>query len=326
MTTSTGDYEVLTVTLNPAIDRTVTIANFTAGAVNRVEHMVQNPGGKGVNVAATLADAGHRVAVTGYLGRENCASFEDLFAHKGIGDHFVRIAGQTRVGIKIVDPAQGQTTDINFPGPAPQAADSEALLARLSTIALRAGARANGAAWAVLAGSLPQGVPPTIYGELVALLKARGVRVALDSSGEPLRHALAAAPQFVKPNIHELEALLGTTLPDSAAVLAAATRLLSQGVELVVISMGREGALFLRGDEVVRARPPAVTVQSTVGAGDAMVAGIVASQLRGLSLAETARLATAFSVDAISRIGAGLSAAAAIAATMELVQVEALRA
>lgn len=313
MTTSTGDYEVLTVTLNPAIDRTVTIANFAAGAVNRVERMVQNPGGKGVNVAATLADAGHRVAVTGYLGRENCASFEDLFAHKGIGDHFVRIAGQTRVGIKIVDPVQGQTTDINFPGPAPQAADSEALLAQLSTI---------GAAWTVLAGSLPQGVPPTIYGELVALLKARGVRVALDSSGEPLRHALAAAPQFVKPNIHELEALLGTTLPDSAAVIVAATRLLSQGVELVVISMGREGALFLRGDEVVRARPPAVTVQSTVGAGDAMVAGIVASQLRGLSLAETARLATAFSVDAISRIGAGLSGREALEGLMAQVQVE----
>src|SRR3712207_3957269 len=109
-------YDVLTVTLNPAIDRTVTIHGFAAGGVDRVEQVQQNPGGKGVNVAVTLADAGHSAAVTGFLGRENIASFEQLFAQKQIDDRFVRIAGQTRVGIKIVDPAQQQTTDINFPG------------------------------------------------------------------------------------------------------------------------------------------------------------------------------------------------------------------
>lgn len=313
MTKASGAYEVLTVTLNPAIDRTVTIENFTAGAVNRVERVVQHPGGKGVNVAATLADAGHRAAATGFLGRENCASFEDLFARKGIGDHFVRIAGETRVGIKIVDPARGQTTDINFPGLAPAPADAEALLRRLEAVE---------APWAVLAGSIPQGVDQTIYRDLVAALRARGRRVALDTSGEPLRLALEAFPQIVKPNIHELEALLGTALPDTAAVVAAARGLLAGGVELVVVSMGSEGALFVSGDEVVRARPPRVTVQSTVGAGDAMVAGIVAAQLRGLPLADAARLATAFSVDAISRIGAGLSDQAAIAAIMGRVEVE----
>lgn len=308
-------YEVLTVTLNPAIDRTVTISNFTAGAVNRVERVVQHPGGKGVNVAVTLADAGHRAAVTGFLGRENCASFEDLFARKTIGDRFVRIAGQTRVGIKIVDPAQGQTTDINFPGLAPAPADSAALLRVIE---------ACEAPWAVLAGSLPEGVAPTIYRDLVAALRQRGRRVVIDTSGEPLRHALEAAPQIVKPNIHELEALLGERLPDTAAVVAAAGDLLARGVELVVVSMGREGALFVTADEVVRARPPAVEVKSTVGAGDAMVAGIVAAQLRGLPLAEAARLATAFSVEAISRIGAGLGDHASISAAMSRVTVEEL--
>lgn len=313
MTTASGAYDALTVTLNPAIDRTVTIENFTAGAVNRVERVVQHPGGKGVNVAVTLADAGHRVAATGFLGRENSASFEDMFARKGIGDHFVRIAGQTRVGIKIVDPARGQTTDINFPGPAPAPGDGEALLAALGAV---------DAQWAVLAGSIPQGVDATIYRDLAAALRAGGRRVALDTSGEPLRHALEAAPQVVKPNIHELEALLGEPLPDAAAVVAAARGLLARGVELVVVSMGSQGALFVSGDEVVRARPPRVTVQSTVGAGDAMVAGIVAAQLRGLGLADAARLATAFSVDAISRIGAGLGDAAAIEAIMARVEVE----
>ena len=112
-------FDVVTVTLNPAIDRTVTIRNFTAGAVNRVEQERSIPGGKGVNVPTALADYGHQVAVTGFLGRENSAPFEDLFARKKIEDRFVRIAGRTRVGIKITDPALHQTADINFPGPPP---------------------------------------------------------------------------------------------------------------------------------------------------------------------------------------------------------------
>lgn len=178
-------YDILTITLNPALDRTVSIPNFAIGAVNRVEQLVQHPGGKGVNVAVTLADAGYRVAASGYLGRENSASFESLFARKSIGDHFVRLAGQTRVGIKIVDPLRSQTTDINFPGLQPAEADADALISCISAIE---------APWAVLAGSLPQGVDPAIYRELVAVLKAQGRRVVLDSSGEPLRLALAAAP------------------------------------------------------------------------------------------------------------------------------------
>src|SRR5579862_2229837 len=127
----TNEYEVVTVTLNPAIDRTVTISNFTAGAVNRAEHVRSNPGGKGVNVAAALADYGRRVAVTGFLGRDNPGSFETLFQEKGIADHFVRIAGQTRVGIKIMDPARQQTTDINFPGEEPSSDDYELLVSQV---------------------------------------------------------------------------------------------------------------------------------------------------------------------------------------------------
>jgi 1-phosphofructokinase len=144
--------EVVTLTLNPAIDQTVTIPSFAAGAVNRVERVRQDPGGKGVNVASALADAGHRVAVTGFLGRDNAVPFETLFAAKGIDDHFVRIAGQTRVGIKIVDPLQQQTTDLNFPGQAPTAADCAELVARLAAL---------DTPWVVMAGSVPPGVYAT---------------------------------------------------------------------------------------------------------------------------------------------------------------------
>lgn len=306
--------DVVTVTLNPAIDRTVTIANFAAGKVNRVEQMQSDPGGKGVNVAVALADYGTSVAVTGFLGRANAVTFEELFARKLIDDHFVRIAGQTRVGIKISDPVLHQTTDINFPGQAPTPADLETLFQRLTTL---------DSDWFVLAGSLPPAVDMAIYRDLVTALKAQGRTVVLDTSGDALQHAVEAVPHIIKPNIHELESLVGTPLSTRAAIVAAARTLLARGMRLVVVSMGREGACFVSEAAVVIARPPEIEVKSTVGAGDAMVAGIVAAHLRNLPLSECARLATAFSLDVITHIGSGLSSPETIATLMQQVEVEA---
>jgi len=312
MTTHTDPFDVVTITLNPAIDRSVTIRDFAAGRVNRAEQVISYPGGKGVNVASVLADYGHRVAVTGILGSNNSGSFETLFARKNITDHFVRTPGQTRVGIKIMDPAKQETTDINFPGPTPRPADLDELRARVASLDAR---------WFVLAGSLPQGVDEKIYRDLVQAVKARGYQVAIDTSGEPLRHALEAAPHLIKPNIHELEAMLGRRLGDQEAVVEAAQELTTRGIGIVVVSMGRDGACLATRDGVVIARPPEVEVVSTVGAGDAMVAGLVAGQLRGLSLDDCARMATAFSLEALSRIESGLSSPEAIGKAMTTVTV-----
>lgn len=288
----TGSFDVVTVTFHPAIDRTITIPRFTVGAVNRVEDDRSSAGGKGVNVASALADHGYRVAVTGFLGREGSSSFDALCARKAIADDFVRIAGKTRTGIKIVDPALHQTTDINFMGPAPAEDDLRVLHEKLGGL---------DALCFVVAGSLPPGVDPAAFGAMVGALKQRDRKVIVDTSGEPLRHALMALPDVVKPNIHELEALLGASLADEAAVIAAARELVARGVRMVVVSMGGRGACFVTADGAVTARPPEVEVQSTVGAGDAMVAGLVVGELRGLSLVERARLATAFSVDLLTR-------------------------
>lgn len=305
--------QVVTVTLNPAIDQTLTIPNFAAGQVNRVEQSEAHPGGKGVNVAACLADDGRSVAVTGFLGRDNAGLFEALFAQKRVLDCFVRVAGPTRTGIKITDPAQRQTTDINFPGLSPNPGDREALLMQLAVLPTE---------WAVLSGSIPPGLDPSIYRDLIALLKQQGRRVALDTSGAALRHALDAVPEVVKPNRQELEQLLGRALDTPAAIVEAARTLIERGVELVVVSLGSDGAVFINKNDVVTARPPAIEVASTVGAGDAMVAGIVAAQLDGLSLAECARLATAFSLSAISELSTGLSSQAPVATLREQVTVE----
>jgi 1-phosphofructokinase len=306
-------FEVVTVTLNPAIDRTITISNFTAGAVNRVEQERSNAGGKGVNVASALADYGHQIAVTGFLGRENSSSFEALFAQKKIADCFVRIAGRTRVGIKITDPALHQTTDINFPGPAPAPEGLDSLREQLATL---------DGTWFVITGSLPPGVNATLYRDIVLAVKARGRKVVLDTSGEALRHALEARPNIIKPNIQELEALVGKPLRAQTEVIAAAKNLIARGIELVTVSMGKDGACFVTTTGLVIARPPEIKVKSTVGAGDAMVAGIIAAHLRGLPLAECARLATAFSIDALTRFESGITSPAAIDSSMDQVAIE----
>jgi 1-phosphofructokinase len=292
------NYDCLAITLNPAIDRTITIPNFEAGKVNRVQGEYLNAGGKGVNVASSLADAGHTVAVTGFLGRENAAVFERLFARKRIADHFVRLGGETRVGIKITDPVRKETTDINFAGAEPLPSDIVTLRAAIDQVS---------AEWFVIAGSLPPGVETTIYRELAQSLKERQKKVALDTSGETLNYAIEALPTLIKPNIHELEALVRRPLPSREAVIEAARELVSQGIGTVVVSMGHEGACFVGSEGFFFATPPEIEVRSTVGAGDAMVAGMVSAKLRGLGLAEAARLATAFSVRAIGKLDPELS-------------------
>ena len=155
--------------------------------------------------------------------------------------------------------------------------------------------------WCVLAGSLPPGVPATQYADLVRLLRGRGIRVALDTSGEPLRAALSARPSLLKPNRHELEQVLGHPLGSSAAVLEAARRLLDQGIAEVILSDGESGAWFVTPEGALHARPPRIDVRSTVGAGDALVAGALSAHLRGLPPAERARFATASSLVALTR-------------------------
>ena len=308
--------QVVTVTINPAIDQTIAIPNFTAGAVNRVQSSQLDPGGKGINVASFLSDFGQPVTATGFLGADNDEIFRRFFARKEIGDRCVRIAGQTRIGVKISDEAQRQTTDINFPGQAPSLADIEHLFDILRELA-------TSCEWFVLSGSIPAGVSAGIYREMVTMLS--GKRVVLDTSGDGFRQAVAAGPWLVKPNVDELGEFAGERLHTPAAIVQVAHALVQQyGITSVVVSMGKEGAIFVEGQETVWAVPPSVEVKSTVGAGDAMVAGIIAGKIRGLALADCARLATAFSMNTITHIGSGLSSIDAVQSGMEQVTIREL--
>ena len=291
--------KIATVTLNPAIDQTVRVSNFRANTVNRGQAMQFNAGGKGVNVASFLADSGHEVVVTGFLGQDNAEIFERFFARKGIADHFVRIPGETRTGVKIVDEARQRTTDINMPGLTPPPEAIEALFEQIEQLAASCD-------WFVLAGALPPGVPDTLYATIITRLKARGKRVALDTSGEALRQGVLAGPTVIKPNIDELQELSGRTLANEFDIELASSELMNNGIKLVVVSMGERGAMFIDEENALLAVPPTVTVKSTVGAGDALVAGLLAGLAQNMSLADCARLATAYSLGRITGLGSSL--------------------
>jgi len=160
----------------------------------------------------------------------------------------------------------------------------------------------------VLSGTLPPGVPATTYATIITQLKGDGRQVALDTSRDALREGVRAGPSIVKPNVDELQQLTGQSLPDEVALEQAARHLLDGGIRLVVISLGERGAMFVDASSTLLATPPAVMVKSTVGAGDAMVAGLIAGQVQGLSLTNCARLATAFSLGAITSVGHNLPA------------------
>jgi 1-phosphofructokinase len=290
--------QAVTVTLNPAIDQTVRLQRLVPGSVQRASGVRTDAGGKGINVAACLADWGLATAALGVLGAGNAGTFEELFRERGIADHCQRVAGETRTNIKLVEADNGQTTDINLPGLALDAGHLREVAARLAPL-LRPGLPV------VLSGSLPAGLGADAWARLQAQATDAGARVLLDTSGAALVAALdaRAPPYAIKPNRHELEAWTGTALDDRAALLGAARALLARGIGLVAISMGGDGALFVDAEGALLARPPRLAQGSSVGAGDAMVAGIAAALLEpAFALEACARLATAFSM---SRLESG---------------------
>jgi 1-phosphofructokinase len=296
---------IVTVTLNPAIDETIRLAALRPGQVHRATGVQRQAGGKGVNVASCLADwGGAEIIVTGFIGADNAGRFEALCAAKGLHDAFMRLPGETRTNIKLAH--DGDTTDINLPGlPA-----SESAFAALRAAILYL---AEPDSILLLAGSLPPGVPPTAYAELIAALRPAGPRLLLDTSGPPLAAALAGPvmPDIIKPNRAELEELFQCKLPTPADIIAAAQELRARGIQLVVVSLGAEGALFV-GQQVLHASLPPLSAASTVGAGDAMVAGIIAAMAAGDDPETTARRATAFAAAKLGRAGPHLPSRAII--------------
>ncbi|MBU3057282.1 1-phosphofructokinase [Pseudomonas indica] len=307
---------ILSLTLNPALDLTVRLPLLEPGQVNRCEAVISHAAGKGLNVAQVLADLGHELTVAGFLGADNPQAFEALFLRRGFRDEFVRVPGETRSNIKLAE-AGGRITDLNGPGPEVSVEAQAELLARLDAIA-------PGHELAVVAGSLPRGVSPEWFAELLARLKRLGLRVALDTSGAALHAGLAAVPWLIKPNTEELAEACGTPVVSRAAQADVAQRLHAQGIEQIVISQGAEGVHWFGPVQALAALPPKVKVASTVGAGDSLLAGMLHGLLSGWSAERTLRHATAIAAQAVTQIGFGIGDAAQLARLESAVQVSAL--
>ncbi|MDX9666833.1 1-phosphofructokinase [Pseudomonas sp. P5_152] len=307
---------ILTLTLNPALDLTVQLPLLAPGQVNRSTVMHTHAAGKGVNVAQVLADLGHQVTVSGFLGEDNLQAFEALFARRGFVDAFVRVPGETRSNIKVAED-DGRITDLNGPGPVISAVAQQALLDRLEQIA-------PGHAAVVIAGSLPRGVSAQWLQALLRRLKAKGLKVALDTSGEALRAGLAAGPWLIKPNSEELAEVLDCAVVSLAAQAEAASRLHAQGIEHVVISHGADGVNWFSVGSALHATPPRVSVASTVGAGDSLLAGMLHGLLSADTPEQTLRTATAIAAQAVTQIGFGIHDTAQLAQLEQAVRVRPL--
>ena len=279
---------IITVTLNPALDKTVEIPDFSLDAVNRITAMRTDPGGKGLNVSKVIAKLGGTSTVVGVLGGTTGRRIADAMDALGIACQFTFVDGETRTNLKVIDPARHTNTDLNEPG---LTVDQETLdhMRDALVAAIRPGDIV------VLSGSLPKGAPADTYGSWTAACRTAGARVFLDADGEPLAHGLAAKPYLAKPNNHELSRLTGRALETADDLLAAARTLIVDGVERVVVSMGGDGALFVSADGAYRAEGLRVPVGSTVGAGDSMVAALAYAAEQGMADADTVRLAVATS-------------------------------
>lgn len=295
---------VLTVTLNPALDLTVQLPALRLGEVNRSDNLQVHAAGKGLNVAQVLADLGHQLTVTGFLGEANAQPFEQLFAARGFADEFVRVAGETRSNIKLAE-ADGRITDINGPGLEVGAAQRDELLARLERLV-------PGHELVVVAGSLPRGVEVPWFVELLQRLARLGARVALDTSGAALREGLALSPWLIKPNEEEL-AQARDLDPADAQALADEARRLNARIAHVVMSQGAAGVSWFSPATAWRALPPKVRVVSTVGAGDSLLAGMLHGLLAGWPAERTLAHATAIAAQAVGQIGFGITDRAQLA-------------
>jgi 1-phosphofructokinase len=277
---------IYTVTLNPALDKTAQIPDLKVDEVNRIVELRRDAGGKGINVSKVIKELGGATEAWAILAGNTGAWVQSALEADGIRVNAILAEGETRTNLKVVDPVNDTHTDINEPGP--EVTDS---MLNDMLIELANAAPADGIV--VVSGSLPTGVRPDTYERWCRVLRMGGIRVFLDADGEALAHGIEGRPYFIKPNDHELSALVGRELKSVAEVAQASRELVGRGIPMVVVSMGGEGAVFCTEAETWYASSVKVPVGSTVGAGDSVVAATAYAVNKGMPLEDTMRLAMA---------------------------------
>lgn len=289
---------IAAITLNVSIDRRYVVENAPLGAVNRVKECVYTAGGKGLNVARVVHTLGEPVIAGGIVGGDAGRYILRNLDREGIRHHFSEAAGESRSCINIYDTATGVQTEFLEPGLTVQADEYEAFLRTFDELC-------DTCRVITMSGSLPKGLSSNTYADLIRRASAKGIKVLLDSSGASLRDALAAQPFYIKPNEDEIAALTGCDAGNDEEVFSAALQLQQSGIDRVVVSMGKKGAVMACSKGLLRAQPPEIKAVNTVGCGDSMTAAFAVAEVRGLDEQEALRFAVATSAASALNPGTG---------------------
>jgi 1-phosphofructokinase family hexose kinase len=309
---------IITVTMNAALDRTLTVPNFQPGQRHRASGWLTLAGGKGINIARALKRLDVPVVATGLAGGRTGAGIVSELTREGILNDFVRIADESRTSTAVVDPTGGSYTEINEWGPNVEPQELDLLLEKLRYLS-------RGAVGVVFAGSLPRAVDEAFYAEAIRELSRRGLQTTLDAEGEPLRLGVEAEPFLVSPNEREAEGLVGQEFHDSQDFVQALDHIADLGAKNVLITL-TSGCYALLREEREPARyhaaVPRLEPVSPVGSGDVLLAGFVAARYEGRSAEEALQLAVAAGAAAVQEVGAGRFEPREIARLEEGVRIE----
>lgn len=287
---------ITTVTLNPCIDRMVTVEKFIYGGLNRIINSRMDAAGKGINVAVALHQLGEKAFCTGFNYTERGYMIRNFLDSAGIPCDFVEVEGEVRINLKVFDLSQSVVTEINESGYPVSPEHIESLKDKIDAYAPKS-------SMMVFSGSVPRGVPVSIYRELIERVNRYGVLCVLDAEGELLLEGIKAQPYLIKPNLFELEKATGKTLTTYGEIVRAARFFIEKGVRIVGVSMGNQGAMIIDEKEAYYAHPVVVEVKGTAGAGDSMVAGFCIAIKEGASLNDMLRYGVAAATASVMREG-----------------------
>jgi 1-phosphofructokinase/tagatose 6-phosphate kinase len=293
---------IITVTLNAAIDKSLSVPSFRLGRRHRTVERRAQAGGKGVNIARTLKTLGLPVIATGFQGGPTGTQIVAQLGEESILHDFVRIGGESRTNTSVLDPTTGEQTEINEQGPTVEPDEVEQFREKLLYLA-------SGASIVVFAGSLPRGVEPDLYAQLLRSLRKLEVTTIVDTDGEALRQAVRAEPDVVSPNVIEAEELVGHEFGDDADFAGAVHEIVALGARSAIMT-ARDGCwaqMLVDGSpQAYRVTVPAQESVAAIGSGDAFLAGYVAARYRGSPPAECLRYGVACGAESTGRLGAGL--------------------
>jgi 6-phosphofructokinase 2 len=277
---------IATVTLNPSLDKTVTVEELVVDEANRWTSLRRDPGGKAINVSRVVHELGGETIAYGFIGGIDGETLKHLLKEQKVPFDFTSIKGEIRSNFIITDLETRRQTRIDAPGPTISKDELRKLIDKITHIKPKPD-------FIVFAGSVPPGVPDDIYRQLIENAKKSGIKTVLDSDNKWLKEGIKAKPNVIKPNVHEAEELLETHLRDQAAIVEAAKTLVNRGIDVVAISRGKDGLIVATKEKVLKVTSPQVEVRSTVGAGDSAIAGLVLKLSQGHGIEEASHWAAA---------------------------------